>query len=103
MIRRPPRSTLFPYTTLFRSKGDPSHSAAIVYPAREGLGVWAILRDTLVNPAAGVRSASGTTLITYDCRVGTSIWERDCRERSRPTAIGSEYTHGIIAKMRFDW
>src|SRR3712207_7369442 len=24
MIRRPPRSTLFPYTTLFRSKGTPS-------------------------------------------------------------------------------
>src|SRR5438105_10518133 len=27
MIRRPPRSTLFPYTTLFRSKGpDPKQS-----------------------------------------------------------------------------
>src|SRR5438445_6285376 len=24
MIRRPPRSTLFPYTTLFRSRRDPS-------------------------------------------------------------------------------
>src|SRR3712207_7761000 len=24
MIRRPPRSTLFPYTTLFRSRGHPS-------------------------------------------------------------------------------
>src|SRR3712207_7332685 len=24
MIRRPPRSTLFPYTTLFRSVGDPA-------------------------------------------------------------------------------
>src|SRR5256884_5374007 len=24
MIRRPPRSTLFPYTTLFRSNGDPN-------------------------------------------------------------------------------
>src|SRR5690349_22167631 len=24
MIRRPPRSTLFPYTTLFRSRGDGS-------------------------------------------------------------------------------
>src|SRR5438105_10370778 len=24
MIRRPPRSTLFPYTTLFRSKCDPT-------------------------------------------------------------------------------
>src|SRR2546426_3571565 len=26
MIRRPPRSTLFPYTTLFRSRGCLSHS-----------------------------------------------------------------------------
>src|SRR2546429_7370782 len=25
MIRRPPRSTLFPYTTLFRSSTDPFH------------------------------------------------------------------------------
>src|SRR2546426_2616870 len=28
MIRRPPRSTLFPYTTLFRSSGDAPCSAA---------------------------------------------------------------------------
>src|SRR2546426_8544031 len=27
MIRRPPRSTLFPYTTLFRSLGEPRHAA----------------------------------------------------------------------------
>src|SRR5256885_11860003 len=27
MIRRPPRSTLFPYTTLFRSLGDPGRTA----------------------------------------------------------------------------
>src|SRR5258708_37947316 len=27
MIRRPPRSTLFPYTTLFRSSSSPSSSA----------------------------------------------------------------------------
>src|SRR3712207_8843365 len=33
MIRRPPRSTLFPYTTLFRSQhpvGDPGHHAQVV-------------------------------------------------------------------------
>src|SRR2546427_5193654 len=36
MIRRPPRSTLFPYTTLFRSSRsmlghfDPSHNAIII-------------------------------------------------------------------------
>src|SRR2546430_11268508 len=28
MIRRPPRSTLFPYTTLFRSKSSPHLQAA---------------------------------------------------------------------------
>src|SRR3712207_8600601 len=34
MIRRPPRSTLFPYTTLFRSKGRvlvPTHVFKAVY------------------------------------------------------------------------
>src|SRR3712207_9026937 len=33
MIRRPPRSTLFPYTTLFRSRGK---SSADTTSAREG-------------------------------------------------------------------
>src|SRR3712207_9402533 len=28
MIRRPPRSTLFPYTTLFRSEPSPQHSSS---------------------------------------------------------------------------
>src|SRR3712207_6846320 len=31
MIRRPPRSTLFPYTTLFRSGGDGSLSGADLF------------------------------------------------------------------------
>src|SRR5260370_7174785 len=31
MIRRPPRSTLFPYTTLFRSSGDTINIHAGVY------------------------------------------------------------------------
>src|SRR5215204_6856639 len=31
MIRRPPRSTLFPYTTLFRSeRGEPERAASLV-------------------------------------------------------------------------
>src|SRR3712207_8123081 len=35
MIRRPPRSTLFPYTTLFRSgKGNPEAWVAVVKPGR---------------------------------------------------------------------
>src|SRR5256885_13965205 len=33
MIRRPPRSTLFPYTTLFRSGMQGQHGAAAAAPA----------------------------------------------------------------------
>src|SRR3712207_6892404 len=32
MIRRPPRSTLFPYTTLFRSEGCQTRSTATATP-----------------------------------------------------------------------
>src|SRR2546430_10437100 len=35
MIRRPPRSTLFPYTTLFRSAVDPLAHAKILYKPQE--------------------------------------------------------------------
>src|SRR5258706_7513144 len=42
MIRRPPRSTLFPYTTLFRSRPDrsPQHRvlAGEVHGRRDGVG-----------------------------------------------------------------
>src|SRR3989475_6855815 len=35
MIRRPPRSTLFPYTTLFRSARGPAEEEAAAHGARE--------------------------------------------------------------------
>src|SRR2546422_1542076 len=34
MIRRPPRSTLFPYTTLFRSRATPTAASASGYGAQ---------------------------------------------------------------------
>src|SRR2546426_11496540 len=39
MIRRPPRSTLFPYTTLFRSSAEP-----VVYAEAEGISPHAELQ-----------------------------------------------------------
>src|SRR5258708_31624435 len=36
MIRRPPRSTLFPYTTLFRSATRSSTAASRILPIRSG-------------------------------------------------------------------
>src|SRR5688572_32538329 len=37
MIRRPPRSTLFPYTTLFRSKPDKLREAVAYYEIAESI------------------------------------------------------------------
>src|SRR4051794_41978240 len=37
MIRRPPRSPLFPYTTLFRSHGGEGRIKAARFPARKTL------------------------------------------------------------------
>src|SRR2546422_7183174 len=48
MIRRPPRSTLFPYTTLFRSPGPPPGPAA-----RRGT-VLAVVLATFAGLVVGV-------------------------------------------------
>src|SRR3712207_1883011 len=78
MIRRPPRSTLFPYTTLFRSIGaDPLGGAAVEYWAaiaeRHGLDL------TVVNPQVDPRWSFMT--LDWDGKI-----RMDC---SSPSAMAS--------------
>src|SRR5687768_18198619 len=56
MIRRPPRSTLFPYTTLFRSAGMVPVQVALSHPSELGNGesanvlvVKSLLAASVVN------------------------------------------------------
>src|SRR5256885_11349767 len=67
MIRRPPRSTLFPYTTLFRSRhktGEEKRAAdSREYPRRQSL-------ECLAQDLAGNGRRTG-----QDCR-GQRFWER---------------------------
>src|SRR3712207_7973949 len=44
MIRRPPRSTLFPYTTLFRSRGDRAQRHGVPARVRGDLDLLGHLR-----------------------------------------------------------
>src|SRR6266566_6298783 len=67
MIRRPPRSTLFPYTTLFRPHAGPAmtlpHGAAPLGAAPLGAG------DVVIVGAGVVGTAIARTLAQYslDC------------------------------------
>src|SRR3712207_7752428 len=64
MIRRPPRSTLFPYTTLFRSikeaKDGPFHDG---YEEVDRLNVPAIMRHA--STATGHRAEPKHMRVTY--------------------------------------
>src|SRR5688572_31064399 len=51
MLRRPPRSTLFPYTTLFRSGG--AGAVGLRRRRRHGLALLHPLRDVLERADAG--------------------------------------------------
>src|SRR5260221_5445654 len=59
MIRRPPRSTLFPYTTLFRSL---HHTRA---PALCVCGLWTPTADTQRRDRKSTRLNSSHTVISY--------------------------------------
>src|SRR5256885_3457483 len=55
MIRRPPRSTLFPYTTLFRSRTKQMLVAPIVEPGTsELIGVIQIINNKTGVPFGGL-------------------------------------------------
>src|SRR3712207_8895904 len=54
MIRRPPRSTLFPYTTLFRSPGvPPSCWTVLTSPSKPSLDSSAVAVSSLRPPTLG--------------------------------------------------
>src|SRR3712207_7527825 len=71
MIRRPPRSTLFPYTTLFRSQStffcdNRALSVAMGAPAGAGLGadiIHAELGEVLAGKKPGRTDAGQVTLL----------------------------------------
>src|SRR3712207_8010044 len=64
MLRRPPRSTLFPYTTLFRSRDLVSSLLEIVAPRRFGTGFrWLIASSWLSNLGDGIAIAAGPLLV----------------------------------------
>src|SRR5258708_6454479 len=96
MIRRPPRSTLFPYTTLFRSPSPrcPGRSRRARLPADAGGHSW--------HPPPEERVAEGETLPVFEFNPGHAIAaERETRGCCRRVACDNERrcAHGEEAKQ----
>src|SRR3712207_7091374 len=75
MIRRPPRSTLFPYTTLFRSEGHADRAARDALAAhepREQLAAQQAGADRRQGDAVGVLIAEGRIEEAGDRKSNTS-------------------------------
>src|SRR5258708_15581931 len=68
MIRRPPRSTLFPYTTLFRSRGKNGVGVFVC-----GRGEYAADERRLRNGGlAGARDCRSSGIVSGFCHSGRS-------------------------------
>src|SRR5687767_15228347 len=91
MIRRPPRSTLFPYTTLFRS--DSGAFARFKLLERESSGIIATLN-------AGLERATGEIVVRLDgdATIETPGW----LERMLSFYRSDERIGVVVGKIVFD-
>src|SRR2546427_2172769 len=91
MIRRPPRSTLFPYTTLFRSHEARDHQLPVLQAGTR----WAVLRaDRSEEHTSELQSQSNLV-----CRLLLEKKKiRPPTSYSRPTPWASSYGWSSISK-----
>src|SRR5256886_11884260 len=76
MIRRPPRSTLFPYTTLFRSQrlgiNVPGLSGTVFLERGQFLHLGMSLTYAMASPPPGLGAAPDTSLDRKSTRLNSS-------------------------------
>src|SRR3989442_4716574 len=89
MIRRPPRSTLFPYTTLFRSPSAFSN-AGRARCSRKPLAFWTI-------SARRVRDRKSTRLNSSHVRISYAVF---CLKKKDKGGASNE--GGVIARKERD-
>src|SRR3712207_7422027 len=101
MIRRPPRSTLFPYTTLFRSYFDELYDLVFVRPAQRLAAVfWHVgderIIDGMPNGAADLRSEEHTSeLQSRQYLVCRLLLEKKNQNARSLTSCRTEYASSV--------
>src|SRR6266571_9039912 len=83
MIRRPPRSTLFPYTTLFRSRGDPAlerRFQPVLVDELDAIQTW----EVLVARRPRLERHHGVAVTDDALKAAIVLTDRFVPERARP-------------------
>src|SRR5256885_5355391 len=106
MIRRPPRSTLFPYTTLFRSQHElaPGVLAQVGADQARGLPALAAVRGHL-HALHGVHAAKGHAVDLHRSEEHTSELQSPCNlvcrlllEKKNPVQTDLSPRHSISCR-----
>src|SRR5256886_16634243 len=89
MIRRPPRSTLFPYTTLFRSEIELTRTVVNAFGAVERM---LRERDQIADKAKKLRAKAGgkTPRRRGRGKVKEPVWKKLETQRSEERRVGKE-------------
>src|SRR2546428_10072355 len=96
MIRRPPRSTLFPYTTLFRSLGL-AHLAGIGDLAVEGGSVDGALQ--VAQPAGTERSEEHTSELQSRSDLVCRLLLEKKTDSGARTAVASSRAPNLLSSV----
>src|SRR3712207_8221528 len=91
MIRRPPRSTLFPYTTLFRSTDDDGHGSH-VSGTIAGTGHAS---GGMANPHSTIGMAPNAKLHVYSANLGPSLLDQD-RKSTRLNSSHANISYAVF-------
>src|SRR5688572_32103703 len=97
MIRRPPRSTLFPYTTLFRSRLDRCRRARPRHPGRGALQQLADRarqeRAALQGPEDGRGDRKSTRLNSSHSQISYAVFcLKKKKKKKKKTINRTKYT-----------
>src|SRR5687768_18084289 len=73
MIRRPPRSTLFPYTTLFRSPVHPENIVDLVYLRDKCFEIKILIASACATDEVSLPKIGSTALTFFPDRKSTRL------------------------------
>src|SRR3712207_7136683 len=99
MIRRPPRSTLFPYTTLFRSPGRGRHPPPGALRRRDGGALSALGRGAAAADDArgGPVDRKSTRLNSSHANISYAVF---ClKKKKKKNKILTRYNHNMMCSF----